>query len=134
MVSFSPHHWSILTWSRPGSTLYTTRNTSEECEVETRKSKADHVQKYLFIFLDDLDSITLEMNFRIPQYLLCNKKRFPYWFGELDQRNQQFHQMIRSFQLHVNLKNLTLQKNCDALFPNKKLYVNDNQYRTVRSC
>ena len=89
---------------------------------------------YLFIFSDDLEDITLEMNFQIPQYLSCNKKRFPYWFGELDQRNQAFYQMIRSFKLHVNMKSLKIKKNCDALFPNINLYVNDNQYDIGSSC
>ena len=33
LVSCSPAHWSIFSWSRPGSTLSTTRSTSAECEV-----------------------------------------------------------------------------------------------------
>ena len=76
------------------------------------------------------------MNFQIPQYLSCNKRRFPYWFGELDQRNQQFHQMIRTFQLQVNLNSLKKEKNCDALFPNKYLFVDDDPFRylIVSSC
>ena len=86
----------------------------------------------LYILSDKLDDI--KINFKVPQYLSCNKQRFPYWFGILDKRNQLLHQMIRSFRLRVHLESLEIKKNCDALFPNKNLYVNINQYNIGSSC
>ena len=41
--------------------------------------------------------------------------------------------MMTTFKSSINLDSLE-KTNCDAVFPLKNLYVNDNQYEIVSSC
>ena len=64
--------------------------------------------KYFLFNFDFLDSVKDVKNLRadIPQYLDCNRKRFPHWFGDTDPRNSVFRNIIQSFvvenQIEVN--------------------------------
>ena len=84
--------------------------------------------------LDDLDTVNSEMNFQIPKSLSCNRNRFPYWFGEKDARNKQFHKMFQNIQKDYNLSHLEGKGNCQDIFSKKYLYINESVYQIEPSC
>ena len=46
--------------------------------------------------LDPVDSIK-DMQRFVPWFLKCNPQRYPYWFGEPDQRNRDLQEALKEY-------------------------------------
>ena len=88
----------------------------------------------ILILIDDVEAIQEEMDFQVPKYLLCNKKRFPYWFGNKDTRLNNFRRILGKIQNQYNLSKLDNPMDCQNLFTKKYLFVNESVYQIVPSC
>ena len=73
------------------------------------------------------------MDFQVPKYLLCNKKRFPYWFGNKDARLNNFRRILMKIKNQYNLSQLDNTMDCQNLFSKKYLFVNESVYQIVPS-
>ena len=121
--------WSSCTGSRRGSTVITTQSTSAEWEVFK-----GILEWETHCILDDVEAINEEMDFQVPKYLLCNKKRFPYWFGEKDERIKTFQRILKKVHIEYDLSQLKNKEKCQNLFTKKYLFVNESVYQIVPSC
>ena len=98
--------------------------TLQELNLEQHRVYDLFYRKYFDNLRDSVDDLP-QIRPNIPQYLICNKERFPYWFGQEDPRNAIFHNMIKEF-LRENELKLMPEKDCKYLLKLKYVPIEDN--------
>lgn len=96
----------------------------EELNIEQKRVYDLFYRKYFDNLRDPIEELP-HISPKVPEYLLCNKERFPYWFGREDQRNAIFHSIIRKF-VTINEITLSPDKNCKYLLKLTYVSIEDN--------
>ena len=90
--------------------------------------------KLLTKYSDPLSDAVLnvtDMSAELPNYLQCNKGRFPYWFGVKDPRNEFFRKSLRKFRKSNKFK---VTNECPYLFNLAYVKLGEGNFGTVETC